>query len=377
MTTNFLEAGTGATFGTQFFSSTSGTVSSDSGTVHTGIRSLKLASTYATAKRDGILSDAGFRCSVYFNTSSWPSDHTEGPGILSFAAAGGTPFVMNFRIDESTGVLKAYYQGSGIPVPGGAGTTSVSTGTWHRLSVAAVITSKTVNDFKVWLDGVLEITIHNLVEIDSTGADQFILGAGSGVTTYFSDIFVDNGSSLTDPGDIRVTAKRPASNNVNQFTTNIGANPANRWTNVNERALSETNGWLDAVNADRENYGIEAQSAGDVDLTGVTLLDRCAWIWAKATTGGLGSPKITNNGTDTAITLLSTSSLFTNIVTSGTYPSASDTIGMVSAGTLDTTSFYECGMLIAYTPASAAGTTYPQLERGRRGINRGILIGTS
>ena len=164
-------------------------------------------------------------------------------------------------------------------------------------------------------------------------------------------------------GAIRVTAKLPASNNVNQFTTAIGANPADRWTNVNERALSETNGWLDAVDAHAENYGIEAASAGDVNISGATLIARMAWVWAKATTGGLGSPKITNNGTDTAVVLASTSKLFTNIVDSGSYPANAAAVGMVSAGVTDTTSLFEAGMLVAYIPAAASDD---ELAEGRR-----------
>ena len=91
-----------------------------------------------------------------------------------------------------------------------------------------------------------------------------------------------------------------------------------------------------------------------MNISAATLVARLAWIWAKATTGALGTPKITNNGVDTAIALTSTSALYTNIVDSATYPSNAATIGMESTGALDVTFFYEAGMLIAYTPAATA-----------------------
>ena len=72
----------------------------------------------------------------------------------------------------------------------------------------------------------------------------------------------------------------------------------------------------------------------------------------------VGTPKITNNGTDTAITLTTSSSLFTNIVDSATYPSDAAAIGMLSGGGAANTYFYEGGMLIAYIPG-AGGVTFP------------------
>ncbi len=69
----------------------------------------------------------------------------------------------------------------------------------------------------------------------------------SGVA-YFDDIYVDNGSDLSDPGNVHVTAKRPGSNGLsNGFATQIGSGGSGFGSGhapqVNERPLSNTNGW--------------------------------------------------------------------------------------------------------------------------------------
>jgi hypothetical protein len=341
MATKFLESGSAATFDMKFWTSEggAGAATSDAGPP----RSIKLTNFHQLNK-----------------TNVWTPSGNVSQGRVSFrfkmeALPGGQNSVLllgpcNIGTEvTSAGVLK-------YTAPGGTVTGStISASVEYRLSVAwTTDTSQSVNEIRWYLDGVLDGTNSNVLLSPGGVADIRISDPGN--NSFFRDVFADDSNSLADIGDIRVTAKLPASNNVNQFTTAIGANPSNRWTNVNERALSETNGWLDAVNSDRENYGIEGLSAGDVDLTGKTLVARTAWIWAKGAVGGLGSPKITNNGVDTAIVLTGSPALYTNIVDSASYPAAADTIGMVSAGAADATSLYECGMLIAYIPAGGAAT---------------------
>ncbi|WP_323162301.1 hypothetical protein, partial [Pseudomonas fluorescens] len=80
---------------------------------------------------------------------------------------------------------------------------------------------------------------------------------------------VDDSSALTDPGNIWVAAKRPNANGTtNGFTTQIGSGGSGYGSGhspqVNERALSTTNGWsmVGAGAAVTEEYNIESKSTG-------------------------------------------------------------------------------------------------------------------
>ncbi len=349
MAITYLNPGNSHTYDLSAWDLTAGVITTDSGTVHGQPRSLKIGSTYGNARKLNVLADAGFRISFYFQFSALPSDHTEGDGV--FAIWTSTPLpVINMRLDESTGVLKLYDSGGGTAIAGGAGTIGLSPSTWYRIAIAGTLTSNTVNHFKVWVDGVLDIDKSN-AGLDRAGAYQVFFSAGTGQNSFFSDIYIDDGAGLDDPGDMRVTAKLPASNSTNSWNTAIGANPANRWENVNERPLSETNGWEEtALAAAEESYGIQADSAGDVNLTGTTIVGFGTWVWAKGGAGGLGAPKIIHNGADVAVALTSSAAYYATYTTSATYPSG--VIGMKSAGVLDTTFLYETGVVVAYTPAT-------------------------
>lgn len=81
---------------------------------------------------------------------------------------------------------------------------------------------------------------------------------------------------------------------------------------------------------------------------------------------GSGTPKITNNGTDTAVTLTTSPAVYTNIADSSTYPSNAAAVGMVASGATAATVFYEGGMLIAYTLATGTPANFFP-----RRVNRG------
>src|ERR1043166_7679830 len=349
MATTFLEAGTAATFGLEFWTAFGGFGEASEATiVHTGPRSLKLPN-YGSVRKDSVCQDSGTRVTFYVYFSALP------PSSLDFCRVNSTTTGKQIEIRLlSTGILRLQDGNSNTF----DGTTVLATATWYRISLAYTITNATTNEFRLFLNGALERSVSNTTTGVGTGTVQWFLeqsGGGSGVTIYVSDTYTDDSPALTDPGDIRVTDKLPVANNVNDFDSFIpgGANPANRWTNVNERPLSETNGWQQAGSSQvRENFGLEAAAAGDVDVSGATLVARCAWMWAKAAATS-GTPKITDNGSDFAVTLTSTSALFTHLTTSASYPSNSAGIGLVSTGTADDTFLYECGMLLAYTAGTA------------------------
>jgi hypothetical protein len=210
----------------------------------------------------------------------------------------------------------------------------------------------------LYVNGVLDISLSNASLVSTTcshlslvnGDNSQLLGA------YFSDIYVDDGTDLAFPGIISVMPKLPAAHGTKvvgyeNFDTAVGSNPANRWTNVNERALSALNGWSQTLDQNQEEvYLIQSPSAGDVDTRNKTVLGRLAWVYANKEAAYTSSPEIYNNGTLVAAAIASASPLiYFNVATGDVYPDHVRTIGLrryaASGGNL---SLYECGMLLAY-----------------------------
>ena len=174
----------------------------------------------------------------------------------------------------------------------------------------------------------------------------------------YSDHYIDNSNALTDPGNIWVTAKRPNANGTtNDFVTQIGIAGSGYGTGhspqVNERALSTTNGWsIVAVAATTEEYNIESAGTGDIDITGATIVDYVGWVYTSALISETGSI-IVNNATSN-ISITSTNTMFTAVAGSTTYPAGTGTdIGEITSATATTVSLYECGIMIAYIPAAS------------------------
>ncbi len=179
--------------------------------------------------------------------------------------------------------------------------------------------------------------------------------AGANKFLNFQHVYIDDVNDLTAPGDIRITAKRPNANGtLIEFTTQIGAGGSGYGSGhspqVNERPLSTTNGWSIAATAVKtEEYNIEGQTVGDINLSGATLVDYTGWVHAKALIAETG--KIRVNNVDTNISLTSTITMFTKIAASTTYPAATGTdIGILTSATETTVSLYEAGIMFAYNP---------------------------
>jgi hypothetical protein len=189
---------------------------------------------------------------------------------------------------------------------------------------------------------------------------------GASKKCYIDDFYIDDGATLDDPGDIRVTNKLPSAENTNTFDNAIGnARGTTDYNNVNERPINEGNGWkhLGSGSAS-ENYGIQGIDVGDVtNLSSQTLVARMSWVWAKKGSGtGAGEAIFNNSATPVSIALTTTSALYTNVATSATYPSDAAAVGLRSTGGGADTFLYECGMLIAYRVSSSgvtlSGTVY-------------------
>jgi hypothetical protein len=98
-----------------------------------------------------------------------------------------------------------------------------------------------------------------------------------------------------------------------------------------------------------------------------------AWIWAKGAAGGLGTPQIMDNGTESAITLTSSGKLFRVTTTSASYPSDAEGIGMRATATADDAFLYECGTLIVYRTTKLQSVTGTLSSAGALAKQSGTL----
>ncbi len=377
-TVTFLDPGTDATQDLTFYPnidvSSGGTVTSATDQFHTGSRSLKIDSgtghTTFAATGDGVCADAGGAFSCWMMLSATPSSN------MFLVGVGQTLFnSLVLGIGVTTGGKIELLNGVGAAaIIGAVGTTTVSATTWTRMAMAWVITSTTNWSCKVYINGVLEMTRGNadatllhtgLGEFCPTIAKALAADTTTALAVWYDDIYVDNRTDLTDPGDIRVTAKRPIANGTtNGFTTQIGSGGSGTGTGhspqVNEQPLSQTNGWsmVGAGSAVTEEYNVQSLSAGDVDLTGQTIVDWMGWIFAKALASETASLIV--GGTTSNVALTSTPTLFMAAKGSSTYPAGSGSdVGLITTTAITTVSLYECGVLVAYTPATAVSIATP------------------
>jgi len=352
-TTIFMESGTDATQDFTFYSSTSGTVTSDSSAPITGTRSILLntssPATLAFANSPAAtMADAGrritFRCkfdtipaadAVIFQVRNASSNNVLQLGVNSTA---------NLKL-LNTGVISV------------TGTTVLRVNTVYRVAFSYIITSASVWTVNVFLNGKLEITQNSGTLTNTTGTNfrlTVAAAAGANVKFWFDDVFLDNGTDLADPGNIIVTNKRPNANGAaNGFTTQIGAGGSGYGTGhspqVNEQPLSTTNGWsIASASALTEQYTIEGAATGDVDVSrrDYSLVDYMGWIDAK--TASAGTRNIVLAGVATNITTTTSFALYTKVAGSTTYPSTNTAIGMNNNSVNNLTSLAECGILLAY-----------------------------
>ena len=361
MATTLLEPGGDATFnvasltagGMWYGVGNSPTVVTDF--VHgTHQRSIKFAagSNQFVASRNGVFADAGSRLSFWYYNVANPNATASICLIQDFD---GANTVFSLRL-TSAGVIQIW-NGQSTGQIGTDGAT-ISTGRWTRISLAYTITSTTINRFELFVDGTSSISITNAT-LTRTGTTLWNPGNAETNATLdmrWSDLYVDDSSSLTDPGEIWVTAKRPFANGTaNNFTTQIGAGGSGYGTGhapqVNERALSTTNGWsmVGAGSAVTEEYTIEGASVGDIDITNFEIVDYGGWLYQ----GSLVSETATmvTGGSSSTYATGTSANMITSFRGSTTYPAGGTDIGMITSTDLTTVSLYECGIMVAYIPS--------------------------
>lgn len=306
----------------------------------------------------GTIGDAGSRLSFWIYLNALP-----GVSSATFARTRDVSAnVVNSLQITTAGILQLM---DGTPTQLGSNGPTLSTGQWYRISLVYTITSTTVNRFEVFVNGTSAISVTNATII-RTGTNNPLFGniSTNSVDLRYSDFYIDNSSSLTDPGNIWVAAKRPFSNGTtNGFTTQIGSGSSGYGSGhapqVNEVPLSTTNGWsmIGAGSAITEEYTIEGQSIGFVSTAGGTIVDFEGWVDASSATSE--TAQIIVASATSNISLTATDTVFTKIAGSSTYPAGGTDIGIVTGTTLTTVGLYECGIMVAFIPAAI--TTGPNL----------------
>lgn len=240
------------------------------------------------------------------------------------------------------------------------GSAVLSVNTHYRICICWNITSTTVNTIKVYVatgdgTGVLDISATNITIGSGTVT---ILRSGmtgwdctsSAVNCWYTDEFIDDVGTGVDTGNIRCTPKRPVANgSLNDFTTQIGSGGSGYGTGhspqVNERPLSETNGWSRVGTQANENYVIESASVGDVNITGYPIVDFMAWIRASSLVNETGI--MYSGALNVNVALTNSSTTYIGIAGSTSYPVANQ-IGLQTDVTVTTVRLFECGIIIAY-----------------------------
>ena len=273
-----LEAGSNATFDLSFWDYASGTISSSTDQPKFGPRSIKLGDLNASP---------GFSNNYLSGTAGRISWWIYCGGSNSGAADNGRIFQFNYGNSSAFGLMQttgdlwrlwdfiAGLQGASYDM-------SAHIGEWAHIVFCYSRTSSSVNRVVVYVNGSSVIDESNLTWTNPINTQPKV-GFSHGLWTdatfvagYFAGLYLDDDSSFAYPGDIRVTAKLPASDNTVNFDTTVGTGA------VNERPLSVTNGQQHAAATDvQENYTLQAASVGDEDLTGATIVGYTGWVWAK------------------------------------------------------------------------------------------------
>lgn len=297
-------------------------------------------------------------------------------GYFMFANVSGSDSVQSLRILDSGGTGVAgvtFTQTQAVALNDGSGTVAptvwgTSAGTynlnqWYRWAVTWNWTSQTVNAFKLYIDGVQIVSVTNKTLLGTLAPNVLRLGWGGAVpgasrVMRFAHVYVDDDSSLADPGDVRCTAKQyvgtseDATNNA--FDTALGtavATLGSRYLALSERPNNDSNGWQHAATTQKiETFTLQAASAGDADIAAATLI---GWMhWVRTKTASAATLTNTDNSVDvTGISNTTTITNFLHLTTSATYPTGR--FGVKSTGTTTDSFFYEGGIVAAYVPGAA------------------------
>jgi len=283
----FLESATSATQGFEWYSSTTGSVSSVTTPLKYGPNSILLTDVCNCKSKLGIVPNTA--------RLTWWVYPTGGSGDDTYMQLGKTSeWSFLIRVTSALGIQF----GTGASTKDG--TAVLTTNSWTRIAVTWAVTSISNWSAKVYYAtvdgaiGTLDITVSNAdFNLTSAVADNSIAfgNEAAGVTSRISPWYLDDDTSTLDPGDIRVTFKRPNALSTNNFGTAMGGATTPRYDYVNELPLDAGDGWsqLGETAQQEESYGIQSASQGSINISGRPVIGRMAWAWVQG--GGIGLSK--------------------------------------------------------------------------------------
>jgi hypothetical protein len=291
------------------------------------------------------LNTLGTRFSVRWRYSVQPSPAGQLPIIYIANTLASSGKIFAVTVTPSGAGVKVQFSGFATLIDG---TTVLAVNTWYRISFAFVLHAADNLDVKIYVDGNQEVSTTGEFTNgrDVATAYYYGWGASPGANTacWYDQFVIDNGSDLSDLGAVLDTAKLPTSANANNFDTTGGTGAVDeRPPNLSNYKQQQSSSQVS------QNYNLQAAATGDIDISSKTIYGYMGWIIANegATSG---TPKITVDGTDYAVTLTSSALLYAQCNTPDAYPSNAAAIGMVSSGTADDTALFECGVVVAYKP---------------------------
>lgn len=331
-----------ATQGTQFWTSVIGSVTYDTtaSKKKSGLASWKCDSGAANGRAQLYKSRQVDRVSVYLCFSQLPSSTVQ--ILYLWGTSAGISICLT-----SGGVLQLWDNAGSVQI--GSDGTTVTTDVLYRLCLATAYSDTTWTDAKLFLNGALDISESGLSITRGSGlAVGWLEAPGANKVLNFQHVYVDDDTSLTDTGDMRVTAKLPDEVNDNNYDTTGGTGA------VNERPISETNYMMHADKSSvLQDWTLETAAEGDVDISGDTLVARCAWMWSVHSKDGDTYYIVDDGDSSTGWSDQVVAKLNTKITDSASYPSNAAGIGQKSGAAAPDDYLYECGTLIAYTVSAA------------------------
>lgn len=234
------------------------------------------------------------------------------------------------------------------------GTTVLLPDEWNRISFSYFENAFDDADIKIYINGVEELSAEEIPSGDTSPPllhfqYGWMTSPGAGHLCWFDQAYIDKGDDLSDPGDILITAKLPASTNQDNWDITGGTGA------VDERPLSETNYRQQPGGTQTtQTYMLQTAAAGDVDISGQQVVGYLGWAWARRQGGDINQIALVVNGTNFTRGSLSASPvLLRNVVTTTNYPSNAAGIGMLSNDDSASVLMYECGVVVAYTTSTA------------------------
>lgn len=118
--------------------------------------------------------------------------------VASIAHVGGTSIFGLFCNGSS--VLQLF-NGDNLATQIGSDGPTLSANTWYRIAISFVVTSTTVYEVRVYVNGTLAISGTDGPTLIATNHNSLMVGnsAGGSGNSYVDDVYIDDGTDLADP----------------------------------------------------------------------------------------------------------------------------------------------------------------------------------